>query len=107
MSAEMLYGILFIAVVVIIVIAGGSYMWITREKPAPKKPPRPKRALTHQRKDQEGKGVYIPPEVPRTVGTIKQIAEGEPELIEDVLRGWIKGGMAPTTETDKSKKRRG
>lgn len=94
MTAEMLYGILFMVVVVVIVIAGGSYMWATREKPAPPPPPRPAPTLTPQNKAKGTDGVYIPPEVARTVGTIKQIAESEPELIENVLRGWIKGEEA-------------
>ena len=110
MSAELLYGILFMVVVFIIVIAGGWYMWVTREKPAPKKPKKPAPMLTSQAEDQDSSGTYIPPEVPRTFGTIKQIAGSEPEMIEEVLRGWIKGEIAPERklkqELQKKKRRR-
>jgi len=109
-SVELLYAILFMAVVFVIVIAGASYMWVTRDKPAPKKRPKkrarpPALTLTPRQGSQETGGTYVPPEVPRTVGTIKQIAQSEPELIEGVLRGWIKGGIAPAAESLKKKKR--
>ena len=106
MSAEKLYAILFMAVVLVIIIAGASYMWVTREKPAPKKRKKRTPPKAPQWEEQESGGLSIPPEVPRSVGTIKQIAQSEPELVEDVLRGWIKGNITPTAEAGKKKKRR-
>jgi hypothetical protein len=94
------------AVVVLIIAAGTIYLFVSREKPAkPKPPPPPKLTITPQPTKLEKKGIYIPPEVPRTVGTIKQMAEEDPALIESVVRAWIKGGIAPTTEIERKKKK--
>ncbi|MFQ5432426.1 MAG: hypothetical protein ACE5EN_07975 [Nitrospinota bacterium] len=110
MSAELLYGLLFMVLSVIIIVAGALYVWFTREKQAPKKRPKRPPTLTPQRENQETAGTYVPPEVPRTVGTIKQIARSEPELVESVLRGWIKGGVAANIklkpEYEKKKRRK-
>ncbi len=75
-------------------------------KPVKKKPPPPKPALTPQPENLEPGTIYIPPEVPRNVGTIKQMAEENPKIIENVLRAWIKGEISPVTSTEKEKKKR-
>lgn len=106
MNAELIYGILFLAVVTIIIGAGGLYMWFTREKPVKQAPTAPAPALSQEKGKHKPGTVYIPPEVPRTVGTIKQMAKEDPKLIENVLREWIKGEIATDVTIDAEKKKK-
>ena len=104
MNAELIYGVLFLAVVIVIISSGGLYMWFTREKPVKKRPPPAPPTLTPEQEEHKPGTVYIPPEVPRTVGTIKQMVKEDPKLIENVMREWIKGGTAPDAIEDSEKK---
>lgn len=106
MNPELIYGILFLTVITVIIGAGGLYMWFTREKPVKKAPPARKTTFTPEHGKRKPGTVYIPPEVPRTVGTIKQMVKEDPKLIENVLREWIKGEFLPEQTKDAEKKRK-
>ena len=76
-------------------IVAGAYIFVyqreTAPKPAPKpvkKPPSPK--LPPVPLTPKAEGIYIPPEVPRTIGTIKQMVEEDVDMVVAIVRKWLR-----------------
>ncbi len=97
------YGAVFILVAVVVTALLLAYFYLREKeepakdklenkKPAMKKPSgKPKTPSVIQLAKEEPRNVSpIPPDVPRTLGTIKIIAEEKPDWMLKIVRRWLK-----------------
>ncbi len=87
------YGAVFMFVAAVVALLLLAYLYLReKEKPVEKKrPAKPKipPVIQHAR-EEPGKVPLIPPDIPRTLDTVKIIAEEKPDWVLKIVRRWLK-----------------
>ncbi len=88
------YGAVFMFVAAVVALLLLAYLYLReKEKPAKKKPhakPKARAAAQQAKIETPGKVSPLPPDVPRTLGTVKIIAEEKPDWIINIIRRWLR-----------------
>ncbi len=88
------YGAVFMFVAAVVALLLLAYLYLReKEKPAKKKPhakSKARAAAQHAKKETPGKVPLIPPDIPRTLDTVKIIVEEKPDWVLRIIRRWLK-----------------
>ncbi len=91
----MTYIHLFALLLVLALIAALAVYWYVSQKEEGAKPSAPKPAAKAEAKKEEPQKAPppfpLPPELPRTVGTVKLLAQEDPEVVANICKRWLRG----------------